>query len=228
MVNVLVIAPHADDETLGCGGVIRRMAIREGANVTVAILTGHGGIQNRLGPREVYTTKRREAEAACRALGVSQLVFADLPSAAVAEQLPFDLNQETLDIVREVAPSIVFCPWPFDLHHDHRRAAASFAVHWRPYVAPGAGIGEVYYYETVSETHLTAPHERPFAPDTWVALTEVELEAKLSAFECYRTQMQDHPSARSVEALRSLAVWRGSQIGAPAAEAFVTARRVLR
>lgn len=228
MVNILVIAPHADDETLGCGGTISRFA-REGAHITVAVMEGHGGIANRMGPPELWEIKDAECRSACELLGVSTVVFANEPSTVVQnDRTIYDYNAATQRIVREAAPDVIFAPWPYDLHGDHRDAFHSFAVHWRPYLPLGAHIGEVFLYETISETHLTSPVEPAFAPDTWINLTDADLDAKIEAFECYETQVQAHPSARSTTALRSLAVWRGSQIGTAAAEAFVTMRRVVR
>ena len=79
-------------------------------------------------------------------------------------------------------------------------------------------------YETPTETHLfpgqLAP---PFSPNFWVDVSDT-LETKLRAWDCYKSQHQSGATPRSTEALRALAVMRGGEIGAAAAEAFMLLR----
>jgi LmbE family N-acetylglucosaminyl deacetylase len=53
------------------------------------------------------------------------------------------------------------------------------------------------------------------------------LETKLRALACFKTQIRKAPATRSLQAARAQAVWRGAQIGAEAAEAFVLVRRII-
>jgi N-acetylglucosamine malate deacetylase 1 len=222
--RVLVIAPHADDETIGVGGTIARHA-REGDSVTVAVVTGHGdAAPHPLWPRSAWDTVRGEARAACRMLGVAELVFDEVPAALVADQPVWQLNRVTGAIVERVQPQVLYVPFPFDLHKDHREVFHSVSVAWRPSSAVGRRIVEIYCYEVQSETHWNAPYlEAGFLPTAWVDITDT-LETKLAALSCYASQVRPAPDARSLEAVRALAVWRGSQMGIGAAEAFVTVR----
>src|SRR5260221_7913377 len=77
--EVLVLAPHPDDETFGCGGTIR-MLTKRGVAVDVAFLTrGEMGLQGHAPSaqvsREMAETRSREARAACGVLGVRQITF---------------------------------------------------------------------------------------------------------------------------------------------------------
>lgn len=73
--QVLVIAPHPDDEVLGVGGTILQMAARS-ARICVLIVTSAGA--PRFGP-DVLATGRREAAAAHRRLGVHDSRFLSFP-----------------------------------------------------------------------------------------------------------------------------------------------------
>jgi N-acetylglucosamine malate deacetylase 1 len=225
--NILVVAPHADDETIGMGGTIARFA-QQGNDVTVAVLTGHGKDQpHPLWPAETWDTVRSECTEACRMLGASKIIFEEVPAVCVADEPVWRLNKVTHSIVERVQPEMLFIPFLNDLHPDHRQCFHSFSVAWRPYLPLGKRIREVYTYETLSETHLNFPYvEQGFSPNTWVDISAF-VETKIGAMECYRSQIQPHPSARSLEAAKALAVWRGSQIGVPAAEAFVLVRRTI-
>jgi LmbE family N-acetylglucosaminyl deacetylase len=220
---VLVVAPHADDETLGMGGTIARL-VAEGHQVTVAVLTGHGAEPHPLWPPASWETVRAEARRAMAVLGVEDLRFAEVPAARVAEEPPWKLNQLTDELVREVSPEALYVPFPLDLHKDHREIFHSLSVAWRPATEHGRRIREVHCYEVVSETHWNAPYLEPgFLPTCWVDISG-HLETKLKAVACYESQVQPDPAPRSLGALEALARWRGSQIGVAAAEAFVTVR----
>lgn len=225
--KVLVVAPHADDETLGAGGTIARLA-GEGHDVVVAVLTGFGEREpHPLWDREYWDVIRGEARRAYEVLGVSEVLFREIPAARVAEEPPWRLNEATREIVESVRPELLFVPFQYDLHMDHRHLFHSFSVAWRPVSDAGRGIREIYCYETVSETHWNFPNVEPgFLPNTWIDVSAT-LETKLAALACFESQMQPAPASRSLEAVRALAVWRGSQMGMAAAEAFVLVRRLL-
>lgn len=221
--KILVIAPHADDETLAMGGSLARFAA-EGHEVTVAVLTGHGAGKHPLWPRSVWDTVRAEARRAMSVLGVQELLFEEVPAAQVAQEPAWKLNRLTGDLVDRVRPECLYVPFPFDLHKDHREVFHSLSVAWRPSSEAGRGIRRIYCYETQSETHWNIPYvEAGFLPNCWVDISDT-LATKLEAAACYESQIRSAPDARSIDALRALAVWRGSQIGVKAAEGFVAVR----
>lgn len=224
--KVLVVAPHADDETIGMGATIAKYA-RSEAGVVVAVMTGHGEERpHPIWPRSSWDQVRGELRAACAILGVEEIIFEEIPAVEVAMQPLWKLNQITRSVIERVMPDVLYVPFPFDLHKDHRELFHSFSVHWRPYLPLGHGIREVYTYEVPSETHLNFAYvEQGFLPNRWVDVSDF-IDLKMEALACFESQLQPHPAARSLEALKALAVWRGSQIGVHAAEAFVTVRQL--
>ena len=224
MSRILIVAPHADDETIGMGGAIARDA-REGHEVVVAVVTGHGDDgPHPLWPRGVWDRVRDEARAACAVLGVAELLFEEVPAAMVGDQPLWRLNKVIGAIVERAAPDALYVPFPFDLHRDHREVFHSLSVAWRSSSAAGRHIRDIHCYEVQSETHWNIPYVEPgFLPTMWIDISDT-LELKLEALACYKSQIRPAPDARSVDAIRALAVWRGSQMGMNAAEAFVTVR----
>ena len=223
--RVLVIAPHADDEALGVGGTIARYAA-EGHEVFVAVMTGYGPEKNSPGITPALIADiRAEAKQAHAILGVKETLFRDIPAVIVESEPLWKNNQIATDVLKQVGPDVLYVPFSFDLHRDHRAIAHSFEVAYRPTYPVGRKIREIYMYETVSETHWNSPYvETSFSPNVWVDIREY-LPKKLDALRCFKSQMRPAPDARSLEAVEALAVWRGSQMSMFAAEAFLLVRR---
>lgn len=218
--RVLVIAPHADDETLGCGGTIARLRA-EGHAVTVAVMTGPGVGTHPVFPRSTWDLVRSECREAMQVLGVEDLRFFELPAVLVPDLPAHEVNRVAAELVRDVGPDVLYVPFPNDLHNDHRTLFHAFSVTWRPSGPMGRAIRRVYAYETLSETHWNIPYvEQGFLPNTWVDIS-AKLETKLEAMGRYASQVRPWPDTRSLRSLRALAEYRGAQMGMEAAEAFV-------
>lgn len=218
--QVLVIAPHPDDEVLGVGGTIVKLR-SQGSRVCVVVATTAG--PPRFGP-EVLATGRREAAVAHRLLGVDDTRFLPLPAAGLGELPHSDINAALVEVFADVRPDVVFVPFGGDLHLDHQRIFLSALVAGRP--STGFTPRSIYAYETLSETNWNAPYVSPsFVPNVFVDITE-HLETKLEAMSAYASQLKAPPHERSLEALRALATLRGATVGCHAAEAFVLVRQI--
>lgn len=218
--HALVLAPHPDDEVLGCGGTIARIA-SGGGSAEVAIVTR--GQAPRFDADQADAV-RAEAERAHQALGVSRTHFLDLPAAEL-DRLPHaDLNHAIGKILADVRPDTLFVPFVGDLHLDHRLVFDAAMVAARP---RGDGYPvRILAYETVSETNWSAPTLSPaFQPNIFIDIAD-QLEAKLAAFSCFASQLRPFPDERSLGTLRALALVRGSTITRVAAEAFMLIREV--
>lgn len=218
---VLVIAPHPDDEVLGVGGTIARLA-RAGSEVHVCIATR--GRVERFGQAQIDTV-RAEAEKAHALLGVFKTHWLDHPAAELDGQPHGALNQSLSDLVRQIGATTLFIPHVGDIHLDHQLVFLSSLVAARPYQATYPRM--VLAYETLSETNWNAPYLTPaFLPNVHIDVSET-LETKLAAFSAFESQVKSAPHERSVEALRALATLRGATIHRPAAESFVLLRLCL-
>lgn len=221
--TILILSPHADDEVLGVGGTIARYA-SEGKKVVVAVLTGHGEEKHPLWKPETWNNIRSEAKNACDILGVSELIFRDLPAACLDTTPAWKTNQTVTDVIKEVQPSEIYVPFCHDLHQDHGAISYAAMVATRPYLPIGQKVKRVLAYETLSETHLAAPYLAPaFQPNVFIDISE-HLEKKLLAMRAYASQLQEDHLPRSIAALSALSRFRGTHIGKTAAEAFILLR----
>lgn len=218
--RILVVAPHPDDETLGVGGTIAKF-VDEGNEVFVLIVSGH---LPPLYKRENYDKTVNEARSAFKILGVSYSHFLEIPATMIADQPLHLVNGKILKILNDFNPQIVFCPFP-DRHVDHRLVFDSVMVATRP-VEKGRDIEIVATYETLSETHWNAPHIEPNFTPNWVVNISDYVDVKLSALNCYKSQISQFPGPRSIEAVTSLAKFRGTQAGFAYGEGFHIVRMI--
>ena len=218
--RILVVAPHPDDETLGVGGTIAKFAAR-GDEVFVLMVSGH------LPPlynREDYEKTVSEAYSAFSVLGVEKSEFLEIPATMIGDQPLHEVNGRISKVVSDFNPHIVLCPYP-DRHIDHRLVFDSVMVATRP-VGVGRDIEIVAAYETLSETHWNAPHIEPNFTPNWVVDISDYIDAKLAALKCYESQITDFPGPRSIEAVESLAKFRGTQAGFGYGEGFHIVRMI--
>ena len=221
MSSVLVVAPHPDDEVLGCGGVIARH-VASGDDVYVAIVS-KGAAE--VYPPELVARVREESLLANQALGTKRLLFLDFPAPRLDGVPAASLASAIRDVVVQVRARTVYLPHHGDLHGDHK------AVYWATLVAsrPNGGFypARVLCYETPSETEWGAPiPSDAFVPTVFVDVSRY-LDVKQQAMKCYRSQLTLSPGARSLVSIESLARVRGCAIGVTAAEAFCLVREVL-
>jgi len=211
--RMLVIAPHPDDEVLGAGGTIARFAAA--GVVTVATIAAH---MPPLYTEELHQQTVAEAKKAHQRLGVKKSIFLDNPAVLLDRiELP-EFNGMVSTIVAEAEPDVLLIPY-YDRHVDHRRVFDACMVAARP-IGAGRNIGLVAAYESLSETHWNAPHLEPNFTPNWNVDISDHIDAKLDAMRCYESQVRPFPASRSVEALRALALFRGSQAGMAYAEAY--------
>ena len=218
--KILVIAPHPDDEALGVGGSIAKY-VAEGSEVTVLTVAGH---LPPLYPKGIYEETIREAKEAHRKLGVASSLFLNHPSTKLSDIEVHRLNNEIYEVVNRVTPDIVLCPFP-DRHVDHRIIFESSMVATRP-VRAGKNIKLLAAYETISETHWNAAHIEPNFVHNWVVDISGFMDIKLNALSSYASQISDFPGPRSLEAVKALAMFRGTQAGFAYGEAFHVIRMI--
>lgn len=218
--KVLVIAPHPDDEVLGCGGTIARHA-KQGDDIYLCIVTkGYTPDWS----EEFLKNRPKEVEKASRILGIEKTYFLDYPTVKLDTIPQKELNEAVSKVVNEVNPDVLYIPHKGDLNKDHRLVFDAAMVAVRPKLR--SAIRKVLSYETLSETEWAAPFtENAFIPNVYVDISKT-LEIKLKAMSEYRSELREYPHPRSLEAISALAKLRGSSIGVKVAEAFMLVREV--
>ncbi|MSQ92717.1 MAG: PIG-L family deacetylase [Gammaproteobacteria bacterium] len=215
MKSVLVVAPHPDDETLGCGGTLLRLG-SEGAKL-------HWLIATEMTPDGYSAEQRgiRDAEivAVAKHYGFASLTLLGLPAARLDSQPRHALVAGVAKAVADIQPDTVFLPNPGDVHTDHTVVfeACQSALKWTR--APW--VRRVSVYETLSETDLAlSPRYPQFRGNSHVDISAT-LDGKVAAMQMYRSEVGAFPFPRSPEAMRAQAATRGAAAGFRAAEAFM-------
>ncbi len=218
--NLLVIAAHPDDEVLGCGGTIAKLA-KEGARVTVAYMA-QGGTSRYAKGEPVDPAwlpfLRSCAQKVAQVLGVAKVRHFDFPDNRFDAVDLLDLNKAIIGLLAEERPDWVFTHHGGDLNVDHAKLFRSTLIAMRP--MEGLGVERLCAYEVPSATDWAFHSFEPmFRPNFFVDI-EGTLEEKITAMEAYESEKRVFPHPRSPEALRANATRWGSVVGLRAAEAF--------
>lgn len=225
--NVLVVAAHPDDELLGCGGTVARLA-KEGHSVFIAILGE--GITSRPVKREDAdpTALRDLKKCSCRVadlLGVKELSMHGLPDNRFDSLNLLDVIKTVEGLIDRFLPDAVYTHHGGDLNLDHQIVNRAVLTATRPVV--GQPVRELYAFEVASSTEWAFQQLAPvFKPNVFVDI-EATLALKLEGIRMYESEARGFPHPRSTEALTAIAHRWGSVIGKSAAEAF-EAIRVIR
>lgn len=222
--SVLVVAAHPDDEVLGCGGTMARLA-EEGNEIRIAILAE--GMTSRYQQRGQADQKQLShlhgnAQQAADKVGAKELVLCKLPDNRLDTIPLLDVVKVVEGLIEKFKPSVIYTHHPGDLNVDHGVVHRAVLTATRP--TPGQGVREVYAFEVASSTEWAFQHlQPPFRPNVFVDIAAT-LETKVAALACYDTETRKFPHPRSPEALRAIAMRWGSVAGFQAAEAFELVR----
>lgn len=224
MTKVLVLAPHADDEVLGCGGSIAKHG-KNGDYVSVCVLTNAS-----VGAPEIFSVKqidsvRDEAREAHKILGVNETHFMDLPAPQLEQYPQYKIAQLISTLIQQIGAELLYIPHRGDLHMDHGAIYNAALVAARPLT--GQTVKKILAYETLSETDWGHPTpDAAFIPAIFSTFSRNEMDLKLSAMSCFESQLKPPPHSRSLDALESLAKLRGATVSHHFAEAFMLIREV--
>jgi LmbE family N-acetylglucosaminyl deacetylase len=218
--RMIVLAPHADDEVLGAGGLMAK-ASRQGWEVHVQFATISGYSSMARGDESNTTSREDEVRAAAHVLGC-----AGYETFCLGEQ--WHLRMDSLpqqDIIsfierglRLLRPAMVLIPCLGHYHQDHRAMCRAAIAALRP--APGGNRPLVPVVLAYGHAHAGwGGEEYNFRPSVFADITDT-IEAKLAAMECYRSQVCPEPHPRSPSMLRSHSAHWGAYAGVAYAEAF--------
>ncbi len=180
MESVLIVAPHPDDESFGCGGTVKQLT-QSGINVDAVYITrGERGTErinsiDETGCQQIAATRSREAVEACGHLGIDQVWFLDGHDGAVATQ--GHLADSLALLLRQKRYSRVFCPWPGDQHPDHQATFRWLHIAVREIAEPP----DAWLYEV-----WTPLHANTFVP------IDSTFDSKCRAIDSHQSQLRLH------------------------------------
>ena len=175
--RVLVLAPHPDDETVGCGGSLAFHA-RAGDPVKVVFLTNGamGDTTGRMSKDAYVELRQQEAGKACAHLGIRDLMFWPYEDRSLSGAR--GALRRMMDLIEDFQPELVYSPSPLEFHPDHRAACVLLCD------AIGAWDGDfqVAFYEV----------GQPLRVNLLVDITPV-LREKEAAMKAYQSQLSERP-----------------------------------
>ena len=149
--NVLVIAAHPDDEVLGCGGTLAKLAAR-GCSVSIAFLAD--GVSSRPAQPGEHArnlaARRLAAEKAAAVLGAKVIGFGDMPDNRMDTIALLDIVRVVEALIAKANPDTVFTHFCSDLNVDHRRACEAVVTACRP--QRGHPVRRLLCFEVPSST----------------------------------------------------------------------------
>ena len=219
--NVLVVSPHADDETIGCAGTLKKLK-RLGYNIhwlLVTEMTEEAGYSKSECIDRKKEIKKVEKEFQFNSLSELKLIPAKLDNYPLS-----DIITKVKKVFDLINPTDVFVTYRNDAHSDHQVVYDAVLSACKTFRSPYVKC--VYAYETLSETEFgLKPEDSGFRPNTFVDITK-ELNFKLNTSLIYSSQFGDFPFPRSTDAIKVLAQYRGIQSGCDYAEAFLLIKKI--
>ena len=220
--RILAIAPHPDDETLGCGGALLRHKANGDSIFWLVVTRGHEPQWS----KETLDQKENEIAEVNKAYGFEDVFRANLPTIQL-DKLPLEqLIEGIRGPVEAAKPDTVYLNHAGDVHSDHRAVFEATMSVLKPFYGARHGVKRVLSYEIPSSTDQAPPSvSRVFVPTVFVDISKF-MERKLEIMSLYGTEMQPYPLPRSLDSIKAVARVRGSTIGVEYAEAFSLVREV--
>ena len=119
--NVVAVAPHCDDEALGCGGILYKHS-QKGCRVTSVFMTDGSQCETNLNRDEIINVRKKEAHKAAKILGTDRCIFMDFPDRELRHNAHSVGKIESL--LKKLNPNIIYIPFYLDNHPDHKATAS--------------------------------------------------------------------------------------------------------
>src|SRR5436309_1821943 len=190
--KVLVIAPHPDDESIGCGGTICIHTARRDRVTVVFLSSGESGLK-RLPVAEARRLREKEAETAAGILNVASVSFLRRRDHHLNDAID-ETATALVPILNRDRPERIYLPHDYDWHADHRACLPIVQAALRESQIP---VPTLLGYEV-----LTPLSEYDYAEDI-----SLVIERKLEAVRAHRSQVKQFCYDR---AARALAQFRGA------------------
>ena len=213
--KALVIAPHYDDETFGCGGTIQKL-IKEKKQVYFLILSDPSG----------YVTDKKELNKRYKEIAKIKSFYKNInffelnyPASKIYTIDKSKFIIDVSEILSKIKPDTVFLNYYNDIHSDHRIIFDNLRFFMKSF--RHTYIKNILMMEIISETDQgSSIITQTFKPNIFINI-EKYLDLKIKALKIYKSQIGNPPFPRSIENVKALAILRGAQSGYQYAEAFM-------
>ncbi len=218
--NVLIVVAHPDDECLGCGGTIAKLT-RSGCIVDLLIMTDGEGSRGTVHEKDI-SNRKLAAIKSSKMLGVNNITILDYPDNSL-DTVPF------IGIVKSIEIKFMggqydalFTHFSYDMNIDHKLTSRAALTACRP--QPNQTIKTILTFEVRSSTdYSSSSFGCAFSPNYFVDISDYR-KIKFDALSFYIKELREFPHSRSLKAIESHSISRGTSVGVSHAEAFMLER----
>ena len=204
--NILILAAHPDDESVGMGGTIKKLSKKN--NIHLCVLTE--GVSAQYNDKKMILERKNACKKSGKILGIKNYTFVDFPDMKLDSVSHLEINRELEKIIKKFNPKIVYTTSRHDINKDHQTVFESTLVVTRP---QSSNVKQVFSYETAGMTISR------FLPTVFEEISK-EFKYKIKSFRMYKSELRPFPHPRSLKAIENLAIQRGVESGTKKAEAF--------
>lgn len=221
--KILIIAAHPDDEVLGCGATIAKFINKNYYGKT--IILGEGLTSRKKVEKQELNHLKQNCIDANKHIGITNISFFDLPDNRF-DSLPLHQIIRLVESeIMEYRPDIIFTHFGNDLNLDHRITFQAVLTACRP--QPDFFNPTIYSFFIPSSTDwIDANSFQNFIPNIFVDVSNC-IGKKLSALNCYSSEMKKYPHSRSIESVRIFSQYWGNRVGIKYCEPFILVRKIL-
>ncbi|HEF7931704.1 PIG-L deacetylase family protein [Campylobacter jejuni] len=206
--DVVVVSVHPDDETLGAGGTLLKHKFN-GDRVHCIFCTDI--CENEGFSRFQVEKRNKEIEEVCRMYNFDSYFRLGLKTMKVDEYSKDFLIKKISEIFIKIQPNIIYLPFAYDVHSDHRIIFETAYACTKSFRYPS--IEKILMMEVVSETEFApAFPSLSFIPNVFVDITKF-INKKCNIMKIYESELKPSPFPRSIKNLKALALYRGSTLG---------------
>jgi len=220
--KVLLIVAHSDDESFGCGGLIKKLSLNKN---TIKVISFTNGVGSRSKNNTEEISKRKKSSInASKILGFKWLAQYNYPDNQLDKISLLELIKIIEKHKNKFQPHIVLTHNFSDLNIDHRRIAEATLTAFRP--EPKEKLEQLITFEVPSSTDFRVlKNKKNFLPNYFLNI-EKFLKFKIKAIKCYKQELKKYPHSRSIVGIKNLNKIRGNQSGLNYAEAFEIIRKI--
>lgn len=219
--NILIVSPHPDDETLGCGGsLLKHRGYSD--NINWMIMTGIAVVDGY--DVDMVEKRKCEIDAVRKRYDFKDVFNLGFPAAQLDLIPRSKLVKCVNDIIQDIKPDRIYLPNVNDIHSDHKITFEAVISAAKTFRCPF--LKKVMMYEVLSETEFAPPLLMGnFCPNSFSDISDY-LEDKLAVMHLYSSEIGEHPFPRNDLNIRALATFRGATAGVKAAEAFMVLKEI--
>ena len=218
--KIMVVAAHPDDEILGCGATVHKYT-KNGVEAHALVLgTGVASRceHNITDSINEIDNLRKDAKDSADIIGFKTISFEDFPDNKMDSVSLLDVVRKIEFYASKLKPSIILTHHHGDLNVDHRMTFNAVITAFRP--LKGSSVNTILCFETPSSTEWNFPYyKNSYSPNVFIDIKN-EINVKLKALECYKSEICQAPHPRSAESIQAIAQRWGNVAGFKYAEAF--------